>query len=141
MVSFEGRVLDRLKAAGHRLTAPRMAVVRVLGEAEAWLSPELVRQRAQTYCPGIGLVTVYRTLSLLTELELVRRVHWEDGCHGYAVAGGGHRHNLVCENCHRVVEFPGCDLTPLLDRLEAETGFTVETHLLEVVGLCPQCRN
>ncbi len=91
-------------------------------------------------CPSLGLVTVYRTLSLLSELDLARRVHWEEGCHGYAVALGGHRHNLVCEKCHRVVEFPGCDLDPQLHRLETETGFAVKTHLLEVVGLCPDCQ-
>jgi Fur family ferric uptake transcriptional regulator len=131
----------RLQQRGYRLTSPRRAVIQALQSADSWLAPDEVRARAAAYCPSIGLVTVYRTLTLLAELELVRRVHWTDGCHGYAMAEAGHRHQLVCERCHRVVEFPGCDLEPMLHRLESETGFAVETHHLEVVGLCPACRS
>jgi Fur family transcriptional regulator, ferric uptake regulator len=140
MGPLEARVLERLKDGGHRLTAPRLAVIQILNDAESWLSPDQVRQRAAERCPGLGLVTVYRTLGLLTELGLVRRIHWEDGCHGFAMAETGHRHHLVCQRCRRVVEFPGCDLGPMLQSLETDTGFAVETHMLEVVGLCPECQ-
>ena len=134
-------MLIQLSRHGYRLTEPRRAVVRVLEEARTWLSVDKVHARAAAYCPGIGLVTVYRTLSLLVDLGSVRRIHGEDGCHGFAMAETGHRHHLVCERCRRVVEFPGCDLDPMLRRLETETGFMVETHMLEVVGLCPECRS
>jgi Fur family ferric uptake transcriptional regulator len=133
-------VLAHLRERGFRLTAPRRAVVRVLLEAESWLPPDVVHSRASAYRPGLGLVTVYRTLALLTELGLAHRVHWEDGCHGYTLAKSGHEHHLVCERCHRVLAFGDCDLDRLVAKLESETGFKVESHMLELVGVCPSCQ-
>lgn len=135
------KTLHRLSQSGYRLTLPRRAVVQALLEAEDWLSPEEVWDRARIRCRTVGLVTVYRTLSLLEELGVARRIHGEAGCHGYARAGLEHGHYLVCLACHQVVEFPGReDLTPLIRQISRKTGFVVEDHLLELTGLCPDCR-
>jgi len=136
----EQTILSRLSQQGYRVTAPRRAVVRVLQSAEAWLPPDAVHARAAEICPSIGLVTVYRTLALLTELHLVQRVHREGGCHGYALGEIGHGHHLVCQRCHKVVAFADCDLEGLVEKLESETGFMVEAHVLEMVGVCPSCQ-
>ncbi len=136
-----GPVLRRITEAGFRLTKPRLAVVRVLLEARGWLEPEEVLSRAKRYCASLGLVTVYRTLALLERLGVVRRIHLEPGCHGYAAAALSHGHHLVCRGCHHVVEFPGSeDLNPLIRQIARKTGFLVDDHLLELAGLCPQCR-
>jgi Fur family ferric uptake transcriptional regulator len=133
--------LERLEACGYRITRPRRAVVRCVFEANAWLSPEEVLERARPWCPSLGLVTVYRTLNLLEEQGLVRRIHGEPGCHGYAPAGLQHGHHLVCRSCHQVLEFPGTeDIHPLIDAIARQTGFTVEDHVLELAGRCPDCR-
>jgi Fur family ferric uptake transcriptional regulator len=73
-------------------------------------------------------------------MGFARRIHAEDGCHGYATANHGHRHHLICRKCGAVTEFEGCELSPFLDRLSHETGFTIEEHLLELVGLCSVCQ-
>lgn len=136
-----GPALQCITEAGFRLTKPRRAVVRALLEARDWLRPEELLARARRYCPSLGLVTVYRTLSLLEELGIARRIHLEPGCHGYAPAGPGHSHHLVCRSCHQVVEFPGGeDLTPLIRQVSRKTGYLIESHLLELTGLCPDCR-
>lgn len=130
-----------LREAGYRLTQPRQAVSRVLMEADNWLRPERIHQLARRYYPSLGLVTVYRTLSLLTELGYVSRIHQEDGCHGYVRSGQGHSHHLVCSQCQQAVEFPGADdLVELINRLERRTGFVVQDHMLELSGLCPSCQ-
>jgi Fe2+ or Zn2+ uptake regulation protein len=135
------QALERLPEHGYRLTQPRQAVIRALFETEDWLRPEEVLERARSHCPSVGLVTVYRTLALLEELGIARRIHVEPGCHGYAPAGLNHGHHLVCRSCHQVVEFPGSeDLAPLIDQISRKTGFVIEDHLLELTGHCPACR-
>ena len=62
----------------------------------------------------MGLVTVYRTLDLLSEMGFVRRIHTDDGCHGYAASGLGHSHHLICRQCGAAVEIEGCDLAPFM---------------------------
>lgn len=130
-----------LAQAGCRITAPRRAVARVLQETAAPLSPQEILERGRKVYHKLGLVTVYRTVSLLEDLNLVRRVHQEGGCHGYMPASPGHRHILVCRRCGGAVEFPGEDnLSALVGRVEAETGYRVSGHLLQLFGLCPACQ-
>jgi len=132
---------DCLAAAGFRLTAARRAVVQVLETTSTPLSPQEVWQRGQQLQPALGLASVYRSLDLLEAAGLVRRVHQEDGCHGYMPASPGHRHAIVCRACGQAAEFLGCeDLGGLIARVQQETGFQVDGHLLQLIGLCPTCQ-
>jgi Fur family ferric uptake transcriptional regulator len=128
-----------LRQAGYRLTQPRLAVLQVLEEIDEGLSPEEVHQQGKTICASLGLVTVYRTLELLAELGLVRRVHSEQRCHSYASAGTD-RHHLICQECHRVTEFPCDGLDGLIEAVRQQTGYAITEHLLELSGVCPECQ-
>jgi Fur family ferric uptake transcriptional regulator len=139
-VLSETSILDQLRQAGYRITQPRRAVLQALLQEDGYQSPAEVHARAKMFHPTIGLVTVYRTLDLLAEQGLVRRIHTEDGCHGYASASQGHRHHLVCRSCGAAIEFEGCDLTSFFERIGRATGYRVDEHLLELVGVCPACQ-
>lgn len=136
----EDTIIQQLSQAGHRITQPRLAVIRALLEHDGYASPSEIRERAKRYYPTIGLVTVYRTLDLLSELGFVRRIHAEDGCHSYATANNGHHHHLICRRCGAAIEFQGCDLSPFLARVSQQTGYAIEDHLLELVGVCSTCQ-
>jgi len=130
-----------LSEAGYRITASRRAVMAVLIQDNAPLSPQEILEQARAVHAGLGLVTVYRTLNLLTDLDLVRRIHREDDCHGYVLASPGHHHAVVCRSCGRAVEFTGeNDIDTLIAQVEARTGYQVDDHLLQLSGLCPRCQ-
>jgi Fur family ferric uptake transcriptional regulator len=138
-----------LREAGYRLTRPRLAVLQVLREHEQGLDPQQVHRLGKALCPTLGLVTVYRTLDLLDELGLVRRVHSEQHCHRFASTtpagesrAGAARdsHHLICRGCHRVVEFPCDGLQGLIEGVQQRTGYTITGHLVELSGLCPDCQ-
>lgn len=133
-------VLDQLRLAGCRITAPRRAIVQVVYESGDFLSPAEVYERARARCSSLGLVTVYRTLDLLAEQGLIKRVHLEDGCHSYAGSVHSHGHHLVCRECNQVVEFADCGLQALIGEISRRTGFRIDQHLLELVGICPECQ-
>ena len=131
----------KLNQAGLRHTHPRQVVMSILEEATIPLSPQSIYQRSLEKNEDIGLVSVYRTLELLDEFSLIRRVHGREDCHGYVLASPGHHHHLVCRECEKAVEFTGGDyLSGLLNRIQQETGFEVEGHLLQLFGLCPECQ-
>jgi Fe2+ or Zn2+ uptake regulation protein len=113
-----------LRQAGYRLTQPRLAILRVLEENDAGLSPDEVHQQGKATCASLGLV---------------RRVHSEQRCHGYASAGTD-RHHLICQGCRRVIEFPCEGLDGLIESVRQQTGYTITNHLLELSGLCPDCQ-
>jgi Fur family ferric uptake transcriptional regulator len=130
-----------LNQEGMRLTHPRKVVMSILERSNVPLSPQTIYQHAVDENEDIGLVSVYRTLEVLSDLGLTRRVHGYDDCHGYVLASPGHHHHLICRKCDRTVEFSGTkDLENLLSRIEQETGYQVDGHLLQLYGLCPECQ-
>lgn len=128
-----------LRQAGYRLTQPRLAVLQVLQESGGSLNPEEIHQQGKAIYASLGLVTVYRTLEILDELGLVRRVHSKRRCHSFASAGE-ERHHLLCQRCRRVIEFPCDGLGGLIESVRQQTGYTITGHLLELSGLCPACQ-
>lgn len=131
---------EGLRAHGYKLTRQRLAVIRALRETDEHMTPGDVLERGRTSYPRLGLTTIYRTLEILSELGFVRRVHLEEGCRAYAQAKERNGHHLVCQSCHRVVDFPCSGLEELIESTAQRTGFAVESHLLELVGLCPACQ-
>ncbi|MCG8376181.1 MAG: transcriptional repressor [Chlorobiales bacterium] len=131
--------LEALRAAGYRPTAARRAVVEIVAGASNALRPQEIHAQAKRRQPKIGLVTVYRALEKLEELELVQCLHLPDGSHGYLAEFSGHQHLLSCTACGRVVYFEGDDLSGLVTALEAESGFRIDSHSLQFEGLCAQC--
>jgi len=129
-----------LRQAGYRLTQPRLAVLQVLQENNGYLSPTEICERGRALCPSLGLVTVYRALEMLDQLGLVRRVHGQGNCHGYARADSASGHHLVCHRCGQVTEFPCEGMEGIIEAVRQRSGFTIEEHLLELVGLCPACQ-
>jgi Fur family transcriptional regulator, ferric uptake regulator len=130
-----------LQKNGCRLTEPRRAVVETLEANMRALTPVEVYETARKQCPGLGLVSVYRTLEILEQLGLVQRVHQTKSCQAFVKAGDGHQHLLVCQNCGKAILFEGDKLDPLFKSISTATGFQIESHWLQVFGLCKACRS
>lgn len=137
----EREIIAKLRQWGYKLTPQRKAVLKTIMHSQNHLTPVEIYNRVKQVHPGIGLVTVYRTIGLLTELELICKMHTGDNSRSYLIRRAlGHHHHLICSGCGAVVDFTACDLEELEQRLYHETGFEVEGHLLEFYGLCPDCQ-
>lgn len=136
------RIVSILKQHGYKLTPQRRAVLDLIAHSHDHLTPAAIHDRVCQEYPGIGRVTIYRTLDLLTELGLLCRVHVGGNSQNYLMRRPTeHHHHLVCSDCGRVVDFTECNLTELEQRLAQETGFKIEGHLLELHGRCRDCQN
>ena len=143
---------DALAQAGYSNTRSRRAVLMAICEAGGQASGAELLALGRAHHPPLGLVTVYRTLDLLLSLGLVRKLHLAEGCHTYALSLPGrrnetrgnephsHGHHIICQRCNRAVEFNGCDLDAVVTAVEAQTGFRVQEHWLEMFGVCPACQ-
>ncbi len=125
---------------GLKCTPQRQAVLKALQESKGYLSISKIHRNVKELLPGTGLATVYRSLETLVELNLVVKVHLEDGCHSYAVAPKGHRHPIVCTDCNRVVEYTECPMEDLSKKLTKDTGILIQNHFLQLFGTCKQCQ-
>lgn len=135
----ERGIVSTLRRHGYRVTPQRRQVVRAIAASHDHFTPAIVHQKVNRNNAGIGLVTVYRTLEVLAELELICRLHSGGNCPSYTIGAGGDHHHLICSGCDRVVDFAG-DLTRLESRLSRESGFRIDGRLLEFTGLCKGCQ-
>jgi Fe2+ or Zn2+ uptake regulation protein len=126
------------KDAGVRLTSQRELAWRTFRSHPAGLT--ITEAVGELEPHGIGLSTVYRTVSLFEQLGLLKRVHDANGEHRYVAGRPGHFHPLVCRSCGTVVEFESCGMEAIEKKLSRETGFAIEGHDLEVHGTCPKCQ-
>jgi Fur family transcriptional regulator, ferric uptake regulator len=131
--------LKRLAENGYRLTTPRQSVVEIIALSDHVLSPLDVYERARKLNPGIGLVTIYRTVEKLEELGLIQRVHQPSGCHSFVAASSGHQHILICQGCGRVEFFSGDAMDKLIESVGVESGYQVHEHWLQLFGTCKEC--
>lgn len=131
-----------LSQAGYRLSEPRKRVMSLMEATQKPLSPMDVHAELTRQQTGVGLVSVYRSLDLLTRLGLVTTIVLEDGTLGYIAAAHGHHHHILCQGCQRAIEFEGSeDLSGLIQRVEKDTRFKVSDHFLQLFGICPDCQS
>ena len=133
-----------LKKKQLKMTPQRQRILQVFCEhPDSHLSAEDVYQIVRDDASDIGLATVYRTLELLSELDLLSQINFGDGRSRYELnrtGEGHHHHHLICIYCGKVAEFDD----DLLDQLEKEVavqnGFQILDHQVKFFGHCKECQ-
>jgi Fur family ferric uptake transcriptional regulator len=136
----ERKVLAELRNNGYKITPQRRAVVKAITSSRGSLSPAALYEKLRQTSPGIGLVTIYRTLEILAELSLVCELHSSGGNRSYTTGTVQHHHHLICSGCGTVFDFSGYHLEKLEKSLSRDSGFRIDGHLLEFFGLCRACQ-
>ena len=136
-------VAQRLRGAGQRVTAPRIALVDVLARAKRPLTIPELQQRS----PGLATSSAYRNLGVLEEVGVVHRIVTNGDHARYELAEDltEHHHHLICSSCGSVTDVPASSrLEESVARAAAEiarsTGFQTQPHRVDLVGLCARCR-
>lgn len=134
-MAFTEAAAARLETIGFRSTAPRRAVLDAIERAPGPFTVEDLLSQV----PAVGRATVFRTIKLLQELDLLCRVPLEDGSVRYQLSEGTHHHHLVCRSCGRFTEFTDPEIDARIQEQAALHGFQLEGHSLELYGLCAAC--
>ncbi len=135
-------ILARLQERDYKLTPQRQLVVQtLLRNPEKHLSAEDVYHLVRQENPDIGLATVYRTLDLLSELDVLRKIEFGDGRTRYELREQAHHHHhLICTACGKVEEFGEDLLEALEEQVARQSGFRVTDHQVKFYGLCRACQ-
>jgi len=133
-------VLQSVKEAGYKLTPQRTAVIEAIVSAGRTLTPRELHARLAGKHPEIGLVTVYRTIEILSKLGLLCQFNTEGAAKSFKAGPVEHHHHMVCRGCGEVVDFSGHCPVELETALEQETGFKITDHRLEFAGYCRDCQ-
>jgi Fur family transcriptional regulator, ferric uptake regulator len=141
MVYTEKKIEHALRQHGYKITPQRRTIISAIVHSHEHLTPAAIYEKVCREHPGIGLVTIYRTLEMLTGLGLICEMHAGGSCRSYLMRRPAeHHHHLICSDCGTVIDFTNCDLSGLEKRLAKETSFKINGHLLEFLGQCRECR-
>lgn len=129
---------QRCAQAGLKMTGQRRVILKVLGDAEDHPSVEAVYERSKKIDPSISIATVYRTLNLLDEMNLVIRheFHAQDGGEPRSryELNWDHHHHLIDLETGQVVEFQNEELEKLKHKIAKDLGYDLIDHRLEMYG-------
>ena len=132
----------RLEQADQRYTAGRKQIVGILAEA----GRPLTIAEVQAAGGGLPQSSAYRNIAVLEAAGVVRRVLAADDFARFELAEDltEHHHHLVCTQCGAVADFTmSAALEQALERtvrtVADQTGFTVQAHRLDLVGVCRNC--
>ncbi len=130
-----------LAGQGLKSTSQRDAILQVFVSAGRHVSAEELYAHVKKLHPGIGYATVYRTLRLLSDAGVAEERRFEDGFtrYEYRVSEGHHDH-LICTRCGTIIEFENDRIEALQIDVARRKGFQVQSHKLEIYGLCSTCQ-
>lgn len=120
---------------GLKMTDQRRVISRVLSEATDHPDVEEVHRRAVQIDPRISIATVYRTMRLLEDAQVIERVDLGDGRARYEEATADHHHHLIDTRTGRIIEFASPELEALKERIAHELGYKIVGHRLEIYGV------
>ena len=136
MELFHSRLRDR----GLKSTSPRDDIARVFFELRRHVSAEELYAEVKKINPHVGYATIYRTLKLLKECELLTERHFDEDQARYEVAGEHHHDHFICEQCGKIVEFEDDAIERMQQDIAKKLGVVLTRHKLELYGLCAACR-
>ncbi|MGH2632363.1 MAG: Fur family transcriptional regulator [Tepidiformaceae bacterium] len=126
----------RLSGDGRRITGPRRRVLRAMTAAKR---PFTVEELCAEL-PDVGRATVFRTVRLLVDTEVLCRVVIEDGTVRYQLSDGEHHHHLVCSCCGSLQDFADPAMDRLIEANAEARQFALAGHAIELYGVCAACQ-
>lgn len=133
-----------LRSREYKMTPQREHVLCVLlDNKDKHLSAEDVYNLVKQRVPDVGLATVYRTLELFSNFDIIQSVDFGDGRKRYEFTlenNDEHRHHhLICIKCGKIIEMNEDLLEDLEQRVTNCYNFSISNHELKFFGRCRDC--
>jgi Fur family ferric uptake transcriptional regulator len=120
---------------GLKMTEQRRVIARVLSEAADHPDVEELYRRATELDPRISIATVYRTVRLFEEANILERHDFRDGRARYEEAPETHHDHLINLHTGEVIEFRNEEIEKLQRRVAEDLGFELVDHRLELYAV------
>jgi len=141
---------QNLKEKGYRYSKPRALILKVLSENQKLMSADDIYMLLKEEKPSIGIATIYRTLDLLTRLDLICSINMGTGKTLYMLSPNCRQelsNFLVCENCGKIVLNNQCLKSAIKVRLKDDAQenvyknckLKIKNFQVFFTGLCENC--
>lgn len=131
----ENRIERLCIEKGMKMTEQRRIIARVLSAANDHPDVEEVYRRASKLDPKISIATVYRTVRLFQEANIVERHDFGNGRSRYEEATDEHHDHLIDIQSGKVIEFQNAEIEDLQEKIAKKHGMKLVGHRLELYGV------
>ena len=131
-----------LKKNNLKFTIQREVILDTLYNSDEHLTPELLHHRIQSKHPQLktGIATVYRTLALLEDSQMVTSLSFGAQGKKYELGAKEHHDHLICTECGTITEFVDEDIEKRQHDITDELGFKMSDHSMQIYGICKKCQ-
>jgi Fur family ferric uptake transcriptional regulator len=131
-----------LKANGLKFTIQREVILEMLYNSDEHLTPEGLHHLIQQKHPelGTGIATVYRTLSLLEDSEMVTSLSFGAQGKKYELGAKDHHDHIICTQCGNITEFVDEQIEQRQREITEALGFVMQEHSMQIYGICKNCQ-
>lgn len=131
-----------LKSTGQKFTIQREVILDELYNSNEHLTPEELYNLIQEKHPDLktGIATVYRTLSLLEDSDMVTSLSFGTQGKKYELGAKEHHDHMICTKCGEITEFVDEEIERRQHKIAEELGFKMEDHSMQIYGICKKCQ-
>lgn len=137
-------ILDKIRAAGGRITSARQAILEILSQSSVPLSAEALSTLLAKRKLLVNKTTIYREIEFLLTQGLLRSVPVDANFKYYELVTDEHHHHVVCTKCSKFVDVETEGIEEYLEKLEKKLAkkinFKSVRHSLEFFGECANCK-
>ncbi len=136
---YEGEVhVSSVTRGAYRNTAQRAIILQEVESSDGHLTAGEIYERVRERYPSIAYGTVYRTLHLLAEHELITELTFADQASRFDKRTDRHDH-VLCTGCGELIDV-NVPVSASCEAVAAEqSGWTIARHHTLFEGLCPEC--
>lgn len=132
-------LIAALKERDFRLTPQRIELVRLIAASKGHPSAGQLYTTIKRQFPTMSQATVYKTLSLLKEINQVLEIDLRDDSHYDGNRPEPHPH-LICTKCNKIIDGEISFDQESLQGLEQTSGYKILRLQISLYGLCPDCK-
>ncbi len=135
-----GHAVAALRAAGLRVTGPRLGVLDALGRRPHSDTDTVIRA-VRRELGSVSDQAVYNVLAALVDVGLVRRIEPAGSPPLYEVRVGDNHHHIVCRDCGATTDVDcAVGRRPCLTPAETR-GYVLDEAEVTFWGRCPECQS
>lgn len=133
---------DLLKKNSLKFTIQREVILETLYNSDEHLTPEGLHHLIQERHPELktGIATVYRTLSLLEESNVVTSLSFGAQGKKYELGAKEHHDHFICTNCGKITEFVDDEIEKRQHAIAKMLNFKMQDHSMQIYGICSDCQ-
>jgi Fur family peroxide stress response transcriptional regulator len=132
-------LMAALKERGCRLTPQRVELVRLIAASDGHPSAAQLYARIKRRFPTLSQATVYKTLSLLKDMDQVLEIDLRGDSRYDGHRPDPHSH-LICIRCDRIMDGEAGLEPAVIRKQEQASGYKILRSQVSFYGLCPECR-